>query len=85
MFLLLVITAGLDLEKPNLEVSPSVFSVSQGGKEAFRCERVRVSGISRLKLGSFANSFLVSLVPSASIPEKLHGKIEVCFHRYKQN
>ncbi|KAL9331408.1 hypothetical protein ACSQ67_001018 [Phaseolus vulgaris] len=72
---------GLDLEKPNLEVSPSVFSVSQGGKEAFRCERVRVSGISRLKLGSFANSFLVSLVPSASIPEKLHGKIEVCFHR----
>ncbi|KAK7377875.1 hypothetical protein VNO80_03308 [Phaseolus coccineus] len=76
-----LILKGLDVEKPVLEVSPSVFSVSQGAKEALRCERVRVSGISRLKLGSFANSFHVTLAPSASIPEKLHGKIQVCFHR----
>ncbi|BAT84972.1 hypothetical protein LR48_Vigan03g197000 [Vigna angularis] len=72
---------GVDVEKPVLEFSPSVLSGSRGAKDALRCERVRVSGISRVKLGSFANSFHVTLAPSASIPEKLHGKIQVCFHR----
>ncbi|XP_014490983.1 uncharacterized protein LOC106753655 isoform X1 [Vigna radiata var. radiata] len=72
---------GVDVEKPVLEFSPSVLLGSRGSKDALRCERVRVSGISRVKLGSFANSLHVTLAPSASIPEKLHGKIQVCFHR----
>lgn len=71
----------MDVEKPVLEFSPSVLLGSRGSKDALRCERVRVSGISRVKLGSFANSLHVTLAPSASIPEKLHGKIQVCFHR----
>ncbi|RDX60399.1 hypothetical protein CR513_61459, partial [Mucuna pruriens] len=75
---------GVDIERPVLEVSPSLISArsaSQGVKDALRCERVRVSGISRLKLWSYANSFLVTLAPSVSIPERLHSKIQVCFHR----
>lgn len=75
---------GVDIEKPVLEVFPSAFpvhSASQGVKDALRCERVRVSGISRVKLRSYANSFLVTLAPSVSIPEKLHSRIQVCFHR----
>ncbi|TKY62858.1 Nuclear envelope integral membrane protein 1 [Spatholobus suberectus] len=75
---------GVDIERPVLEVSPSVLpgpSASQGVKDTLRCDRVRISGISRLKLGSYANSFHVTLAPSASIPEKLHSKIQVCFHR----
>ncbi|KAG7655794.1 NEMP family [Arabidopsis suecica] len=42
------------------------------------CERIQVSGYSRTKLGKFANSLRVNLVP---IPEKLHLKIQVCVHR----
>lgn len=87
LFLLDVIittTAGVDIERPVLEFSPSVLpgiSGSLGVKDALRCERVRVSGISRVKLGSYANSYHVTLAPSVSIPEKLHSKIQVCFHR----
>ncbi|KAG7593233.1 NEMP family [Arabidopsis thaliana x Arabidopsis arenosa] len=42
------------------------------------CERIQVSGYSRTKLGKYANSLRVNLVP---IPEKLHIKIQVCVHR----
>ncbi|KAL2964985.1 hypothetical protein AAZX31_16G034700 [Glycine max] len=73
---------GVDIQKPVLEFSPSgVSSGSQGVRDALRCERVLVSGTSRVKLGSYANSYRVTLAPSVSIPEKLHSKIQVCFHR----
>ncbi|XP_027349291.1 uncharacterized protein LOC113860926 isoform X1 [Abrus precatorius] len=75
---------GVDIEKPVLDISPpplSGHSSSQGVKDTLRCERIRVSGISRLKLGSYANSFHITLAPSVSIPERLHNKIQVCFHR----
>ncbi|KAJ0078576.1 hypothetical protein Patl1_23483 [Pistacia atlantica] len=52
-----------------------------GSKDVISCERVQVSGYSRLKLGSYANSFRVTLAPSVAIPERLHSKIQVCFHR----
>ncbi|XP_006303988.2 uncharacterized protein LOC17899981 [Capsella rubella] len=42
------------------------------------CERVQVSGYSRTKLGKYANSVRVNLVP---IPERQHSKIQVCVHR----
>ncbi|KAF8398058.1 hypothetical protein HHK36_016984 [Tetracentron sinense] len=45
------------------------------------CERVRVGGLSRLKISSYANAFRVTLAPSVVIPERHYSKIEVCFHR----
>ncbi|CAB4285886.1 unnamed protein product [Prunus armeniaca] len=71
---------GVDLENPVLDVSPALLSTS-GSKDVLLCERVRVSGISRLKLGSYASSLRITLSPSPEIPEKLYSKIEVCFHR----
>ncbi|XP_010521501.1 PREDICTED: uncharacterized protein LOC104800404, partial [Tarenaya hassleriana] len=52
-----------------------------GVKEVISCERVQVSGYSRTELRKYANSFRVNLAPAATIPERLHGKINVCFHR----
>ncbi|KAF7801441.1 NEMP family [Senna tora] len=75
---------GIDLEKPVLDVSPSLLPgkvSTHGGKGILRCERIRVSGLSRLKLGSYASSFRITLAPSAEIPEKFHNKIQICFHR----
>ncbi|KAE9599664.1 putative NEMP family, major facilitator superfamily domain-containing protein [Lupinus albus] len=75
---------GVDIERPVLDVSPSVLSghsATHGVKDTLRCERVQVSGISRLKLGSYSSSFHITLAPSAAIPERLHNKIQVCFHR----
>ncbi|VVA31366.1 PREDICTED: nuclear envelope integral membrane [Prunus dulcis] len=71
---------GVDLENPVLDVSPAPLS-TPGSKDVLLCERVRVSGISRLKLGSYASSLRITLSPSLGIPEKLYSKIEVCFHR----
>ncbi|XP_010499406.1 PREDICTED: uncharacterized protein LOC104776931 [Camelina sativa] len=42
------------------------------------CERIQVSGYPRTKLGKYANTIRVNLLP---IPEKLHSKIQVCVHR----
>lgn len=67
-----------------MDVSPSMLSehsTTHGAKNILQCERIQVSGISRLKLGSYANSFHITLAPSVAIPERLHNKILVCFHR----
>lgn len=75
---------GIDIEKPVLDVSPSPLSgnsAAHGVKNTLRCERVQVSGITRLKLWSYANSFHITLAPSVAIPDRLHNKIQVCFHR----
>ncbi|KAJ1409116.1 NEMP family [Sesbania bispinosa] len=75
---------GVDIERPALDVTPSPLSghsATHSAKDIIRCERVQVSGISRLKLGSYANSFHVTLAPSVAIPERLHYKIQICFHR----
>ncbi|KAF5475756.1 hypothetical protein F2P56_007531 [Juglans regia] len=74
---------GVDLENPSIVVFPSPlsgYSASHGSKEALLCERVQISGLSRLRLGSYASSLRVTLSPSVEIPERLHGKIQVCFH-----
>ncbi|KAG5224275.1 DUF2215 domain-containing protein [Salix suchowensis] len=58
----------LDLENPALDVTPSrlhVFSHDVSINIFFR-ERVKVS---------------VTLAPSTAIPERLHSKIQVCFHQ----
>ncbi|CAN6291889.1 unnamed protein product [Urochloa humidicola] len=45
------------------------------------CERVRLSGVPRLHLESYASQMRVKMNVSQSIPEKFHWKIEVCLHR----
>ncbi|KAJ8763189.1 hypothetical protein K2173_025574 [Erythroxylum novogranatense] len=75
---------GVDPENPVLNVTPSPLYGKLSGldsKDILYCERVRVSGHSRLKLQSYANSFRVTLSPSLVIPERLHGRIQICFHR----
>ncbi|CAN1312695.1 hypothetical protein LINPERPRIM_LOCUS28723, partial [Linum perenne] len=75
---------GVDLGNPRLDVNLQpghVHSPGSDSKEALFCDRVKVSGLSRLKLASYSNSLRVTLVPSAVIPERLHRRIQVCFHR----
>nr|XP_028946111.1 uncharacterized protein LOC103423163 isoform X3 [Malus domestica] len=77
-------TTCVDIEDPVLEVIPaplSEHSAVPGSKDVIFCERARVSGISRLKLGSYASSLKITLSTSVAIPERLHSKIQVCFHR----
>ena len=72
------------MASPALDVTPTPLSGRssvRGSKDVLLCDRVRVSGHLRLKLGSYASSFRVTLAPSVLIPERLHSKIQVCFHR----
>ena len=79
-----ITTAVVDIKRRVLDVTPSLplgHSATDGVKDSSLCERVQVKGIPRLKLWSYASSFHVSLAPSPAIPERLHSKIQVCFHR----
>lgn len=74
----------VNLEQPSIDFTPSTLSGLRSGhgtKEIVTCERVEVIGLSRLRLGSYSSALRVTLLPSESIPERLHGKIQVCFHR----
>lgn len=44
------------------------------------CERIRLSGIPRWRLQSYANQIHVRMNVSHSMPEKFHWKIGICFH-----
>ncbi|KAG8081618.1 hypothetical protein GUJ93_ZPchr0196g7024, partial [Zizania palustris] len=44
------------------------------------CERVRLSGIPKLHIGSYASQIRVRMNVSQSMPQKFHWKIEICFH-----
>ncbi|GLT87452.1 hypothetical protein SLE2022_055340 [Rubroshorea leprosula] len=75
---------GIDLGSPILSVTPTPLSwhpSAHASKDVLLCDRVKVSGHSWLDLGSYANSFRVTLAPSVSIPRQLHSKMQVCFHR----
>ena len=73
------------MEKPNIDVIPYLLagyaSSSHGSNDVLLCERIRVAGQSRLKLGSYASAYQVTLVPSVVIPERSHNKIQICFHK----
>ncbi|KAG9129783.1 hypothetical protein Leryth_015992 [Lithospermum erythrorhizon] len=75
--------SGISIDNPVLVVTPVPIAVLSplGSKEVVSCERVAVSGLSRLKIGSLHSIHRVTLVPSVVIPEKLHSKIQICFHR----
>ncbi|KAL2456036.1 Uncharacterized protein Fot_57125 [Forsythia ovata] len=70
----------VDVENYVVEVTP-IHVKSVPSKGIVLCERVQVSGLSRLKLGSYSNAQRVSLAPSVVIPERLHKKIHICFHK----
>ncbi|WCJ43569.1 hypothetical protein M5689_024301 [Euphorbia peplus] len=74
---------GIDLANPVLDIIPASLTRQlpiHGSKDALYCERVKVSGRSRLEIGNYASVFRVTVAPFA-IPEGLHRKIQVCFHR----
>jgi len=68
--------ADVSLESPVIQFVP--FPHSAG----YSCERISVTGVSRLNLKHYASSLHVTLNASDTIPEKLRGKIEVCSHRW---
>ncbi|KAL9675867.1 hypothetical protein QQ045_004075 [Rhodiola kirilowii] len=75
---------GIDLVNPVIEVTPSMIIkdlISDSSKDTITCERLQVSGMSRLKLGSYASSLRVTVAPSVVIPEQLHARIQVCLHQ----
>ncbi|KAI3472424.1 hypothetical protein Pfo_029545 [Paulownia fortunei] len=72
--------AGSDVENHQVvNVTPIVLVESVPSKDV-RCARVTVSGLSRLKLGSYSSAHRITLVPSDEIQEKSHKKIQICLH-----
>ncbi|KAH7853531.1 hypothetical protein Vadar_003664 [Vaccinium darrowii] len=78
-------TTGIDLENPVIDVTPSPLAGYKpsplGPKDVLLCGRIRVAGQSRLKLGSYATAYQVTLALLVVIPERLYNKIQICFHR----
>ncbi|EPS61814.1 hypothetical protein M569_12979, partial [Genlisea aurea] len=63
-----------------VNATPILLDESALSKQPLWCARVPVSGLSRLKLGSYSSIRRVTLVPSDTIPEKAYKKIHICFH-----
>ncbi|XP_020589236.1 uncharacterized protein LOC110030708 [Phalaenopsis equestris] len=64
----------VDNQNPTIQLFPSLHAGSY-------CERVRVSGMSRLNLKSYASSLYVTVKAAEDMPQRLHGNIGICFHR----
>nr|DAD29134.1 TPA_asm: hypothetical protein HUJ06_030602 [Nelumbo nucifera] len=82
--LVTISVSDIHLGNPTLQLTPLLlpgYSSSHGSKDVVSCGRVHVTGLSRLKIKSYANAFRVTLTPSIVIPDKFHGKIGVCFHQ----
>ncbi|KAH6819293.1 hypothetical protein C2S51_002896 [Perilla frutescens var. frutescens] len=74
--------AGSDVESHRVvKATPVVLLESVPSKDIVRCARVYVSGLSRLKLGSYSSAHRITLVPSDDIQERSHKKIQICLHR----
>ncbi|KAL2482958.1 hypothetical protein Fot_44402 [Forsythia ovata] len=69
---------GVDAENQVVNVTLIPLVESPSYKDVKLCERIQVSGLSRLKLGSYSSARRVTLVP---FPERFHRKIRVCFHK----
>lgn len=65
-----------------VNITPTVVLESVLTDKAIRCARVNVSGLSRLKLGSYSSAHKVTLVPSPEIPEKFYKRVQICLHKY---
>lgn len=79
---ILVTNSGSNVENRQvINATPGVLVESVASKDIVRCARVNVSGLSRLKIGSYSSAHRITLVPSDSIHEKSHKKIQICLHR----
>ncbi|KAK4431976.1 hypothetical protein Salat_0959700 [Sesamum alatum] len=73
--------AGSDVEyREVVTATPAVLVESVPSKDVVRCARIPVSGLSRLKLGSYSSAHRITLVPSDEIHEKSYKKIQICLH-----
>ncbi|KAG8367732.1 hypothetical protein BUALT_Bualt16G0103500 [Buddleja alternifolia] len=74
--------AGADVENNQVvTATPLVLRESLSSNDVVRCARISVSGLSRLKLGSYSSAHRITLVPSDEIQEKSYKKIQICLHR----
>nr|GMD44865.1 Meiosis arrest female protein [Ipomoea batatas] len=71
----------VNLKNPVVDVTPVPLAGFSSSRDIVSCERVLVAGLSRLKLWSYSSAYRVTLIPSAAIPERLHGKIHICSHK----
>lgn len=71
----------VDVKNPVVDVTPVPLAGFSSSRDIVSCERVLVAGLSRLKLWSYSSAYHVTLIPSAAIPERLHGKIQICSHK----
>lgn len=82
----LVILSGSNVENHQvINVTPVVLVESVPSKDIVRCARVSVSGLSRLKVGSYSSAHRITFVPSDDIHERSHKKIQICLHRSVKN
>lgn len=65
----------------DLNIESSVIHFISSYHAGNSCERVRVTGTSRINLKHYASSLHVTLKAFDGIPEKLHGDVQVCSHR----
>ncbi|KAK6151423.1 hypothetical protein DH2020_014058 [Rehmannia glutinosa] len=68
-----------------VNATPVVLVESVPSKDVVRCARVTVSGLSRLKLGSYSSAHRITLVPSDEIQEKSYKNVQICLHRSVKN
>ncbi|KAK6151431.1 hypothetical protein DH2020_014066 [Rehmannia glutinosa] len=64
-----------------VNATPVVLVESVPSKDVVRCARVTVSGLSRLKLGSYSSAHRITLVPSDEIQDKSYKNVQICLHR----
>ncbi|PWA71664.1 hypothetical protein CTI12_AA276330 [Artemisia annua] len=68
---------GLHVGNPSVQATPAPVP----GSPDNYCARIYVNGTSRLKLGSYAKPYRVSLAVSRDVHHALHDKVQICFHR----
>ncbi|GFQ05697.1 hypothetical protein PHJA_002713800 [Phtheirospermum japonicum] len=63
-----------------VNATPTVLVGAVPSRDVVRCARVTVSGLSRLRLGSYSSAHRIALVPSDEIQEKSYRNIQICLH-----
>ncbi|MCD9638178.1 hypothetical protein HAX54_021998 [Datura stramonium] len=72
---------GVKLKNQILDVTPINYVRDPLSKDDVLCERILIAGLSRWRLSSYSSAYRISWVPSAVIPDRLLGKIQICFHK----
>ncbi|KAG5631996.1 hypothetical protein H5410_003713 [Solanum commersonii] len=72
---------GVKLKNQILNVTPIKFVTDPLSKDDILCERILITGLSRWRLSSYSSAYQVSWAPSAVTPDRLLGKLRICFHK----